>query len=404
MNYLLTGAEFNNKGAEAMTLVALNNIYKFDKNANIYIVEYETTKLPFELKRNLNFFYLSGYQIELLLNHRVTLFKKEAIKDFIKYFIPWKKSRFFEMSKAKKILKSIDIMIDISGFSLSSKWGDDGTIEFLNKIKLLLLYGARVFLMPQSFGPFDYIDKKIIEYIKDVVSKCEKVYVREDSGYKLLYNLGLKNIEKMTDSVLIQSDIDNSQVISNYDSYLENIPVYGKFNICIIPNYRLIDIGGCDLDNLISFYKDVINKYADYNFFLVAHSGEDLTICKMIKQLFLYDERIIFIDHVMLSFNFENFIKKMNFIIASRYHSIIHSYREYVPAIILGWAEKYKGIAKDMYQEKYLINMDNLNEALSIVDSLANNIILERKNIFNRVLELQKNKCYDFLRYINDNK
>ena len=85
--------------------------------------------------------------------------------------------------------------------------------------------------------------------------------------------------------------------------------------------------------------------------YLVAHAGEDLEMCKEVKRRINNNDSVVLIDHVLYSFNYEAFVSNMDFVIASRYHSLIHAYKKSTPAIILGWAEKYEELAKKLIEE-----------------------------------------------------
>lgn len=404
MNYLLLGGEFNNKGAEAMTLVALKNIYECDPEASVYMV-YNRCKQPFDLKKRVIYIHLPIWTLRKLIGKRATWRDRERIKDFIRVFVPGKESSVGKAKQTEKILKTIDIVIDISGFAFSSKWGDEGVVNWLDSLRLMEDYGAKVWLMPQSFGPFDFDGSEVVNYGKSILERCESIYTREKSGYKLLKELGLKNIVITADSVLLEKNFDASLVVKNINKYIEKIEVKNTHNICIIPNYRLIDLGGEDHNEVLQFYVDVIDKYIidqKFDIYLVAHAGEDLVLCREIKEKYKNSNRVQFIDHVMYSFNYENFIRKMDFIIASRYHAIIHGYKEYVPAVVLGWADKYRGITSDVGQEMYLIDLGNYDEALSLVDRMALNYQIESDRIKEQVLKLQQESCYAFLKGINE--
>ena len=401
MNYLLTGAEFNNKGAEAMTLVALKNIYNFDKSANVFLID--TGFYPsFELKKNITFLPLPKWNLRKLSGRKPVRFYKSRMKDFIKFFIPSKKSFFGTFFKTKETLKKIDVMIDISGFAFSSKWGDEVAIDWLAQIDIMQKNGSKIWIMPQSFGPFDFESNKVIEYAKNVLKKCECIYAREESGYNLLQNIGLVNIKRASDSVLIEKDFNPSLLINNFEKCYEDIIVKEKHNIALIPNIRLIDKGGINYSTILEFYSNVIKNYGSkFNFYLIAHTGEDLSVCKKIKELFMKSEQVIYIDHVLSSFNYETFIKKMDFIIASRYHSIIHAYKESIPAVVLGWADKYNSVLNETAQLEYLIDLNSSAKALDTVDKMIQSYEIESKKIQENVTKIQKTSCYDFLKEIN---
>lgn len=397
MNYLLTGAEFNNKGAEAMTLVALKNIYNYDKKANIFIMFFG--KYPeFDLKENINFFEVSTYQIEHMLGNFSKFFMKDRIKDIIKAFVPEKKSYFWKYKNAKSILKSIDAMIDISGFSFSSKWGDGDTVEFANKILLLKKYGAKVYLMPQSFGPYDYKDNKVLQYGLNALKQCDRIFAREKVGYDSLKKFGLTNVEYCPDSVLIEKNFNPFILLKNNKS-VEEIEFINDNNVAIIPNYRLIDKGGYNKEKLLNLYKDIICKLlSNHKIYLIAHAGEDLEICKIIKNMFNDNDNVILIDHVMISFNYENACQNFQFIVASRYHAIIHAYKQFTPALVLGWADKYQDITHLVNQDEYLIDYTNSEAVMQSLERIENNYKNEKKVIEECLKNIQQSDCYKVLR------
>ncbi len=402
MNYLLAGGEFNNKGAEAMTLIAMSHICKNDSEAKIYMFG-TGYKQPFEMKKDITYIINTKWWLRERMGRRPVCCYKARFIDLIKLFWPGKVSSLGKKKKSEQILRNIDVVIDISGFAFSSKWGDDGAIEWLDQLGLMQTYGAKVYIMPQSFGPFDFISPDIVNYGKKVLSKCEYIYAREKKGYELLKGLGLTNVEYMPDSVLIEKDFDSSLVIKDIEKYREEFNYKTDHNFCIIPNYRLIDQGGMDKNKLINFYTDLVERYkSSFDIYLVAHAGEDLGICKAMKEKYKENDRVILINHIMNSFNYEEFIKRMDFIIASRYHAIIHAYKEYVPAVILGWADKYQGVAEEMKQTEYIISIDDVKTALRKTDMMVERYVVEKEIIKRNVTEIQKKDCYAFLKDLHE--
>ena len=70
--------------------------------------------------------------------------------------------------------------------------------------------------------------------------------------------------------------------------------------------------------------------------------------------MFASSENVYFIEDDMNCLEYGGFVKQFDFIIASRFHAIVHAYKENVPAIILGWAVKYHELAKNLNQEKFV--------------------------------------------------
>lgn len=402
MRYLLSGAEFNNKGAEAMTLVALKNIYAADKDASVYLLD--QGKCPqFELTRKLEYIKIRDYQYERLLGVKDRHFNRSEFRDFIKLFIPGISSTFTSIRETEEILRSIDYVLDISGFSFSSKWGDLDTIDCMNRINLYLQYGAKVYLMPQSFGPFDYNDNKVLEYGLQTVAKCEMIYARESSGYQLLRDCGLTNVQYCPDSVLIEPPFDLSMLIRDMDSIMQYAPSQSVMNgVAIVPNARLFDNGKQDRDQVLTFYRKTIDILVDHDIYLIPHSGEDRSICADIKKMYENNDRVILISEVMNSFVFQQFVRDMAFIVSSRYHACVHAYKEGTPCIILGWADKYNGLAELFDQNKYLINVDKgFDEAINAVTCMNREYEQASMAIREKLSLVQtRYSCYKFLDHI----
>lgn len=251
--------------------------------------------------------------------------------------------------------------------------------------------------MPQSFGPFKYSDYSTLEYVKKTLPLCDLIYVREKKGYNELLKMGVSNVQLSSDSVLLEKKLDVTQLIKNHKEYDETFEINSPHNIGLIPNMRLVDSGNCDLRKLLDFYCRCILHASDYNFYLLAHAGEDLELCRQIKSCFKDDDRVILVDHVLTSFSYEKLAKDLSFIVASRYHSIIHAYKESTPAVILGWSEKYNEVANIFEQSNYLIKTERIKEGDDIFDAMIANCLKEREVIGMKLPEIQKENCYSFL-------
>ena len=381
-----------------MTLIAIYNICARDDNAKIYMFK-GVTPPKFELKTPIRYIHCPEWMFKKLLGRDMKGLRWVAFKDRLKTVIPGYSNRPDNVAVSLKMLKSIDFLIDISGYGFGSKWSDEHNRNWLDWLAVAGRYAKKKYLMPQSFGPLDFQNDDISEYAKKVFGGFDLIYAREDSSASYLSKLGINSV-RMADSVLIEHDYDPSAVIKDFEKYKEDTEVKNRHNIAIIPNMRLIDTGGQSQSDLLEFYYAVIDRHMDkHDIYLTAHSGEDLELCRKIKEHYEEDERVIIIDHVLYSFNYESFVSKMDFIIASRYHSIIHAYKESVPAIILGWSDKYRSLAEAAKQTQYIIDPGNGNieNALLAVSGMSEKYPEERNTIRKNVSELQKQSCYAFL-------
>ncbi|GAG10636.1 unnamed protein product, partial [marine sediment metagenome] len=100
-------------------------------------------------------------------------------------------------------------------------------------------------------------------------------------------------------------------------------------------------------------------------------------------------------------------IKQFQFIITSRYHSIIHAYKNGVPAIVLGWAVKYEELLGKFSQMDYMVDFRSnyLHKNFNwVVDKMLNNCEREKEKINFQFSKLKKNDIFEEIAQIIDIK
>lgn len=397
MKYIIKGGEFNNKGAEAMSLIAIYNILKNDDNAKIYFLDIGYA-FPYNGDIPVIPFKMYYKQIDAILKRDRKEFVGYVFKNTIKNCLKMQSVTFKKIYGTFEILKQADFFIDISGYALSSKWGKNASmyLDWILAVKTVNPF-CKVFLMPQSFGPFDYTQISKKQMVK-ALSLCEIIYAREPGGYQNLLELGLNNVELSYDSVLMERDYKAEAVIENIKKYSRRPNKVEGRKIAIIPNCRLVDIGKREELTVLNIYSKAVEKCCkNATVYLIPHAGEDINLCKAIKERFK-EKNVILVDYVMNSFDFEKFVEDFEYIIASRYHSIIHAYRRGTPAVIIGWAEKYDAVSDVFGQKIYEFDIDSGNEIGAIIEKMESRCNAERKKIQAVISDIQKNNCYDFLR------
>lgn len=393
--FLVWGASFSNKGAQAMLFTAISELRSRFPDCRILFntwkpvpsgyrfetVRYDGNHLAL-LSKN-PFYWYPRYLAVLFLRHR---------NDLKKYYL------------ARDQFKSIDALIDVSGFALSSQFSYNISDHYLRIIEVAKNYHIPVFLMPQSFGPFDYGEEHLdmVKRIQTSLSYPVKIFAREKQGYQLLSDtLGLGNIEESVDLVL-QSKSIHPAYIFNESKPVHTAEIKSKHNVAIIPNVRTIDHGGANHDLLIQLYKELVQELTSSGFcvYLLRHSSEDLVVCQEI-----YDSienrqgiNLLMDDYDCISFN--DIIQKFDFIIGSRYHSIVHAYKNAVPAVVLGWAEKYRELVSLFGQEQYMFDIrgyqaDSASAIRKAVFNMGKAYPEEHRRIQNKLPEYQDKNCFD---------
>ena len=359
-----------NKGAQAMTLVAMDILKKKYPDDQIIILATNNTEEFLDAK----------------LNCRAQIATYKMLKKLSRQF---RKTNRTESSELSTIFSMARVLVDISGYALSSNWSDGIVNRYIEVLNCARLFSIPVYLLPQSFGPINYTFPKSIymnNRIKKALEYAHKIYAREKEGYEeLTKKFGLTNVVLAKDMVLCANSIDIKNLFD------------GKINRCyfsigenavgIVPNSRLLTV--CDEKQLMKIYVGIINYLQDNknNIYIVCHSSEDKRLAKGIVMA-CKAQNLHIIDNDMYCFDYEELFQQFNYIIASRYHSIIHALKKGTPCIAIGWADKYTEVLHDFQQDDYIVDMRNnisLEEILVKIISLQNKYSLERKIILEKI-------------------
>lgn len=393
MNILIVGANFENKGSQSMLFTCVSCLRDKWPNCKIY---YKSTDKNVDCNIfKFDFLAYNQYIARLMVGNVImkVIATFLGVINAIKIGKPIKS--VFELIS---IIKKIDVIIDISGYQLGSNWSKDINNEFLNNITVAKRYKIPIFIMPQSFGPFEYDDKAINKRIKNELPYVSIIYAREDEGYRLLTGkYGLTNVRKAPDIVLVNSKINIGSIYKKAPVF--NIPEIVPNSVGIIPNMRSFEKNNCK--EILKLYYDVIDLLVKRGktVYLFRHSIEDIMICEKIKKMFNEENKVILLKQDFSCIEFDKFVQKFDFVVASRFHSVVHSYKNSIPCIVLGWAIKYQELCKIMKQEKYVFNIYDCDKKIQIQEAITylNENLEYEKKIINEQIDFLKKEynCFD---------
>lgn len=398
--YTIFGAQMVNKGAQAMLFVTISEIRKRNPNAKIIVFIYDKWNseenpsiynvefVPINMKQimNLSDSLLSKIYI-LIKNARISKKKSEHLRII------------------DNILKNTKMAFDISGYALSNQWGVNASIFYLSKFYMLHKYNIPIYIMPQSFGPFDYHSKFknsfMKYYIKKYLRYARLIYSREREGYQLLTDeMGLNNVQLSTDLVLQNSSIDLKSIYKGQIN-IKNIDLSTNNNVAIIPNTS--NNKYCQEDKVIEMYRSVICKLIsnNKNIYLLFHSTQDLEMCHKIMNSVGNVDHVKLLEEELNCIEYMYLIKQFDYIIASRFHSIVNAYKVYVPCIVLGWAKKYEELLGLFKQERFNFDIRKLKDCqddlLDSIDIMNKEFEIQSDVISGILIDIQKDSCYNFL-------
>ena len=391
-NIIITGGELFNKGAQAMTFIAVDEMKKRFPDHNIYVFSERDYKRPKEEQEQYAFYFTGWYPYKFAKAHNNPLLRVVCLikngKDF---------------RKCEELYRNTDLMLDISGYALGSIWSDNCNQLYLDNLRFAKEFQIPIYLMPQSFGPFSF--EKEGRYVLDLqlrelLPKCKVICAREKKGYDELTNkLGLKNVILKPDLVLNNQSVDYSNVYRTIPEL--NLPIITKRSVAIIPNAHNSSLKSSSV--MIKIYKKVIQDLIDekYEIYLIYHAVEDQKICKEIKECFRNDERIHLLNQEYSCREFSEMVKEFDFLIASRYHSIVHAYKKTVPCVVLGWATKYYELVSTFEQEQYFFDMREEIDENCLISSVRRLSEVHKKESLKieRILkDIQRENVFNIIR------
>lgn len=171
-------------------------------------------------------------------------------------------------------------------------------------------------------------------------------------------------------------------------------------NIALIPNVRVGDNGA---NNPLTVYSSVVRfgLAQELHVYITCHSSQDRQLCSDIKAVFADDERVILLEHDHSCMEFNVLVKKLCFVIASRFHAIVYALKNGVPCVVLGWATKYMDLMKLFFQEWFVFDLRQSLEISAVkqaVREMSQVWHAEVKVIRTALPELQKENVFDFIK------
>lgn len=268
-------------------------------------------------------------------------------------------------------------------------------------IKLALAMKKKVFIMPNSFGPFK--NKKNIKNLNRLLDKCQFVSARESISANGNSNGLNRNIELYPDlgfflqNTSYERDNIKKYLVKNYHMDFDK----QRYIAITARPYRFYESDNPELskEKYIEAFSRIAKDINNLGFIAVfvvhtraenAHENDELCIDEIIKHIEDGVKYIKIKDDNLTCKDLKNIYSFCEAIIGTRFHSVIFSLSNLIPAIAVTYGgNKGQGIMRDIGIEDYAIKIEELNyiKLFEKLNSLLNN------------MEKQKDKIQ---KYIND--
>ena len=147
-NIIITGGELFNKGAQAMTFIAVDEMKKRFPDHKILVLSEMDLQRPKEEREQYVFGFIGWYPIKFARCQTNSVSRGLCLLRNRK-----------ELLEAENIYKNADLMVDVSGYALGSNWSEETCNHYLDHLEFAKAFHIPVYLMPQSFGPFQFQGK-----------------------------------------------------------------------------------------------------------------------------------------------------------------------------------------------------------------------------------------------------
>lgn len=366
--FLVTGAGFHNDGAQAMLFVATSEIRERFPNAEIWFQPID----------------------------QLTTYTEKIQRKYKMHFLT---DGIDLRSELYDILPNFEAIVDVSGYSLSSNFPHRINARYMNILRMAYNYKIPLYLMPQSFGPLEFEEETNRE-IGKLLTYAKVIFARETYAYDLLKDTyKLTNVRKSIDLVLQNKGLEFKHIYTAGKPEKCIPTINTDNNIAIVPNIRNYEFG--NKDEILAVYREIIKALLEENkeIYIFSHSN-DTEICEDIYRLFQNHDRVHLELQKLDCVEFCEYVCNFQYLVASRFHAIVHAYKNDIPCFVLGWAEKYRELAKMFHQESYAFDVRKRIESEEVVKQLMelNRKYKDEKLVISEQLQkIQEDNCFDCL-------
>jgi polysaccharide pyruvyl transferase WcaK-like protein len=364
---IVGGSIWGNRGAEAMLMTTIFQIWHYDPNLNfnVFSIYPEQDKQLLDDKR---IEFLSGTPYAFaLIYFPFALFYKIFRSIGIELALPQNLEQ----------LKASQCLIDIGGITFS----DGRTLQLLYNVFSIwpaMLLGVPVVKLSQALGPFEKALNRILA--KKFLPKCQFVVARGEISEYHLETIGLptrKYIQAADIAFLFEPKYsfssENEDKITHLIKKLELIKTEGKYLISLIPSSLVLKQSKTAEINFIEKIITIITEASKkrIHFIVLPNASREGTNSLMnndlmpiqamrerIKEIDSGDipYAIDWVDYNINTRSIRELVGMSDALITSRFHGMIAGLCQCIPTMVIGWSHKYQETLADFGVEQYAID------------------------------------------------
>ncbi len=260
--------------------------------------------------------------------------------------------------------KEVDAIIDISGYAFGDLWGTERMVTFSRIANWYRRNGKPVIMLPQMFGPFDKQDSK--SWFESVCSNVDLIYARDKTSLRLAQECTDEKheVKLAPDITMFNTSYKKS------DEFNDDVD-----RVVLVPNIHVLDMGSTnwDFESYVGLFVDAAKQVleAGKEITIVVHDyfGGDIKLAEKIADELGLSRESIF--QSQSAHQLKALIGNSQFIVASRFHSLVAALSTNTPAISIGWAHKYNELMSDFNVQEFNIkNFEDSTRVANLVEKL----------------------------------
>lgn len=358
----------DNKGDAALVSVLLNDIKRHYKNADVTLLTFEQISQPT---------YEGAAQMNSFMYHALTRYNNKIVKLFYACYVViatliWARLyRAFgkdtylpsHLRRVARAYAEADLIIPVGGGYIRSGHSLASSINLfllLHPLYFSTIIKKPTILYTQSVGPFyRRIERKAVA---SILRKMNLVILREEISKKLLTELGvIDNVVRSVDSgFLLKSKRSfglREKLGINKDTMLVGVTVRKWLDKAQQHSYETAIARSIDY---------LIDKYGATIVFIpqvtaTFHNDDDREASKDVYGLLKNPEHAHVITNDIDHYDVKAMYDELDYIIGTRFHSVIFSLTSYVPAVAIEYEHKTSGIMLDLDLSEWVVKIEDSN-------------------------------------------
>ena len=335
----------DNRGCEAIVRSAVEVIQKSIPDAKIGLASMapETDRL-FE-----GILEVHDVQRSIVLKHTISWF---ICALSVKLFRNETLVHRYQNASLLSLIPQYDVFLSIGGDNYC--YGEQPWLYVVdNEIKKA---GKKLILWGASIGSEDLSPAKIRD-----LKKFDLLLVRETLSKIALEEVDIPNVRLCADGAFTMKQ----EILPFPKGWVEGNTIGFNTSPLVIHKNPASKQAALDLVQHILDTTDMTIAFTPH---VIVPGNDDYECLQEFYENFKTTGRVLLLPNDLNAIQYKGYIARMRFFIGARTHATIAAYSTLVPAMVLGYSIKSKGIAKDIFgEERLVLNLDEIADSKKLI-------------------------------------